>query len=107
MLPESIAIVMAPRDNSRLYFFDFLSIEHCFLTVRVLKFETLNCNCLLFYIRKHGIFRLTSGGMTVIRQCPRRGFHSHDPTSDGSPIYSDSTDIYMNPSLKFDVIDLR
>ncbi|KAL2247344.1 UNVERIFIED_CONTAM: AMSH-like ubiquitin thioesterase 1, partial [Sesamum indicum] len=48
MLPESIAIVMAPRDSSR----------------------------------KHGIFRLTSGGMTVIRQCPRRGFHSHDPPSD-------------------------
>ncbi|XP_011096984.1 AMSH-like ubiquitin thioesterase 1 [Sesamum indicum] len=73
MLPESIAIVMAPRDSSR----------------------------------KHGIFRLTSGGMTVIRQCPRRGFHSHDPPSDGSPIYRHCTDVYMNSSLKFDVIDLR
>ncbi|CAA0815330.1 AMSH-like ubiquitin thioesterase 1 [Striga hermonthica] len=50
MLPESIAIVMAPKDNSR----------------------------------THGIFRLTSGGMTVIRQCPRRGFHSHEPPSDDS-----------------------
>lgn len=73
MLPESIAIVMAPRDSSR----------------------------------KHGIFRLTSGGMTVIRHCPRRGFHSHDPPSDGGPIYRHCTDVYMNPSLKFDVIDLR
>ncbi|KAK6154020.1 hypothetical protein DH2020_013659 [Rehmannia glutinosa] len=73
MLPEAIAIVMAPRDSSR----------------------------------KHGIFRLTSGGMTVIRQCPRRGFHSHEPPSDGTPIYRHCTDIYMNPSLKFDVIDLR
>lgn len=73
MLPEAIAIVMAPKDNSR----------------------------------NHGIFRLTSGGMTVIRQCPRRGFHSHDPTSDGSPIYRHCTDVYMNSSLKFDVIDLR
>ncbi|KAG8387978.1 hypothetical protein BUALT_Bualt02G0077300 [Buddleja alternifolia] len=73
MLPESIAIVMAPRDSSR----------------------------------KHGIFRLTSGGMTVIRQCPRRGFHSHDPPSDGTPIYRHCTDVYMNSSLKFDVIDLR
>ncbi|XP_047942382.1 AMSH-like ubiquitin thioesterase 1 [Salvia hispanica] len=73
MLPEAIAIVMAPRDTSR----------------------------------KHGIFRLTSGGMTTIRHCPRRGFHSHDPPSDGSPIYRQCTDVYMNPDLKFDVIDLR
>ncbi|PIM98039.1 SMAD6 interacting protein AMSH, contains JAB/MPN/Mov34 domain [Handroanthus impetiginosus] len=73
MLPEAIAIVMAPRDCSR----------------------------------THGIFRLTSGGMTVIRQCPRRGFHAHEPPSDGSPIYRCCTDVYMNPSLKFDVIDLR
>ncbi|KAL1554802.1 ubiquitinyl hydrolase 1 [Salvia divinorum] len=73
MLPEAIAIVMAPRDTSR----------------------------------KHGIFRLTSGGMTIIRHCPRRGFHSHDPPSDGSPIYRTCTDVYMNPNLKFDVIDLR
>ncbi|KAI5660208.1 hypothetical protein M9H77_29001 [Catharanthus roseus] len=73
MLPESIAIVMAPRDSSR----------------------------------NHGIFRLTSGGMTVIRQCPRRGFHAHDPPDDGSPIYKHCTDVYVNPKLKFDVIDLR
>ncbi|KAF3628025.1 AMSH-like ubiquitin thioesterase 1 [Capsicum annuum] len=74
MLPEAIAIVMAPRDSSR----------------------------------KHGIFRLTNpGGMAVIRQCPRRGFHPHDPPSDGSPIYKHCTDVYMDPNLKFDVIDLR
>lgn len=58
--------------------------------------------------RKHGIFRLTTpGGMTTIRHCPRRGFHPHDPPSDGSPIYKQCTDVYMNPSLKFDIIDLR
>ncbi|CAA3023235.1 AMSH-like ubiquitin thioesterase 1 [Olea europaea subsp. europaea] len=73
MLPESIAIVMAPRDTSK----------------------------------KHGIFRLTPGGMTVVRLCPKRGFHPHEPPSDGSPIYSHCTDVYMNPSLKFDIIDLR
>ncbi|XAR63925.1 Proteasome endopeptidase complex [Bertholletia excelsa] len=74
MLPEAIAIVMAPRDSSR----------------------------------THGIFRLTTpGGMTVIRQCPRRGFHPHDPPPDGGPIYSQCTDVYMNPSVKFDVLDLR
>uniref|UniRef100_A0A5B7A598 MPN domain-containing protein n=2 Tax=Davidia involucrata TaxID=16924 RepID=A0A5B7A598_DAVIN len=74
MLPEAIAIVMAPRDSSR----------------------------------NHGIFRLTTpGGMTVIRQCPRRGFHPHDPPPDGGPIYKQCTDVYMNPNMKFDVIDLR
>lgn len=74
MLPESVAIVMAPRDATR----------------------------------KHGIFRLTSpGGMSVIRQCQQRGFHPHDPPPDGGPIYKSCTDVYMNPNLKFDVIDLR
>ncbi|XP_057950530.1 AMSH-like ubiquitin thioesterase 1 [Malania oleifera] len=74
MLPEAIAIVMAPRDASR----------------------------------THGIFRLTApGGMSVIRQCQRRGFHPHDPPSDGGAIYAHCTDVYMNPDLMFDVIDLR
>lgn len=74
MLPEAIAIVMAPRDSSR----------------------------------NHGIFRLTTpGGMGVIRNCPHRGFHAHDAPSDGTPIYKQCTDVYINPKLKFDVIDLR
>ncbi|KAJ6759806.1 AMSH-LIKE UBIQUITIN THIOESTERASE 1 [Salix purpurea] len=74
MLPEAVAIVMAPRDSSR----------------------------------THGIFRLTApGGMSVIRQCQHRGFHPHDPPPDGGPIYKTCTDVYMNPELKFDVIDLR
>ncbi|GAA0174794.1 metalloprotease [Lithospermum erythrorhizon] len=74
MLPEAIAIVMAPKDSSR----------------------------------THGMFRLTTpGGMTAIRHCPRRGFHPHDPPPDGSPIYKQCTDVYMDSKLKFDVIDLR
>ncbi|WRX16760.1 JAB1/MPN/MOV34 metalloenzyme domain - like 5 [Theobroma cacao] len=74
MLPESVAIVMAPRDTAR----------------------------------KHGIFRLTTpGGMSVIRHCQQRGFHPHEQPPDGGPIYSSCTDVYMNPNLKFDVIDLR
>ena len=59
-------------------------------------------------IRTHGIFRLTTpGGMSVIRHCERRGFHSHEQPADGGPIYKHCTDVYMNPNLKFDVIDLR
>ncbi|KAL2342477.1 hypothetical protein Fmac_003762 [Flemingia macrophylla] len=74
MLPEAVAIVMAPTDSSR----------------------------------KHGIFRLTTpGGMSVIRQCQQRGFHPHNQPPDGGPIYDTCTDVYMNPDLKFDVIDLR
>ncbi|KAE8124909.1 hypothetical protein FH972_019752 [Carpinus fangiana] len=74
MLPEAVAIVMAPRDGSR----------------------------------KHGIFRLTTpGGMSVIRHCQQRGFHPHSEPPDGGPIYKSCTDVYMNPNLKFDVIDLR
>lgn len=74
MLPEAVAIVMAPRDTSR----------------------------------KHGIFRLTTpGGMSTIRNCNLRGFHAHDSPPDGGPIYKSCTDVYMNPSVKFEVIDLR
>ncbi|XP_027359441.1 AMSH-like ubiquitin thioesterase 1 [Abrus precatorius] len=74
MLPEAVAIVMAPRDSSR----------------------------------NHGIFRLTApGGMSVIKQCQQRGFHPHNQPPDGGPIYKTCTDVYMNPDLKFDVIDLR
>ncbi|KAH1241226.1 AMSH-like ubiquitin thioesterase 1 [Glycine max] len=74
MLPESVAIVMAPRDSSR----------------------------------NHGIFRLTApGGMSVIKQCDQRGFHPHSQPPDGGPIYKTCTDVYMNPDLKFEVIDLR
>eukprot|EP00262_Sarcandra_glabra_P007403 TRINITY_DN20188_c0_g1_i1.p1 TRINITY_DN20188_c0_g1~~TRINITY_DN20188_c0_g1_i1.p1 ORF type:complete len:513 (-),score=78.66 TRINITY_DN20188_c0_g1_i1:288-1826(-) len=74
MLPEAIAIVMAPKDSSR----------------------------------THGIFRLTApGGMSVVRKCQQRGFHPHDEPPDGGPIYEHCSDVYMNPTLKFDVIDLR
>lgn len=74
MLPEAIAIVMAPSDTSR----------------------------------KHGIFRLTTpGGMSIIRNCDQRGFHPHQSPPDGGPIYDHCADVYMNPSLKFDVVDLR
>ncbi|KAH0975957.1 hypothetical protein GBA52_017856 [Prunus armeniaca] len=74
MLPEAVAIVMAPRGGTR----------------------------------THGIFRLTTpGGMSVIRQCQQRGFHPHDQPPDGGPIYKTCADVYMNPNLKFDVIDLR
>ncbi|ESQ30644.1 hypothetical protein EUTSA_v10011406mg [Eutrema salsugineum] len=74
MLPEAVAIVMAPQDSSR----------------------------------NHGIFRLTTpGGMTVIRNCDQRGFHAHSSPADGGPIYNTCTDVYMNPNLRFDVIDLR
>lgn len=74
MLPESIAIVMAPKDTSR----------------------------------KHGIFRLTTpGGMSAIRHCDKRGFHPHEPLPNGEPLYKQCTDVYINPNLKLDVIDLR
>ena len=58
--------------------------------------------------RTHGIFRLTApGGMSVIKECQQRGFHPHSQPPDGGPIYNTCTDVYMNPDLKFDVIDLR
>ncbi|XP_024517990.1 AMSH-like ubiquitin thioesterase 1 isoform X1 [Selaginella moellendorffii] len=74
MLPEAIAIVMAPQDASKNF----------------------------------GIFRLSDpGGMNVIQQCSKRGFHGHDPTSDGTPLYHRTSHVYLDPKVKFDVVDLR
>ncbi|EPS59442.1 hypothetical protein M569_15365, partial [Genlisea aurea] len=74
MLPEAVAIVMAPTDKSS----------------------------------PHGIFHLSDpGGVGVIRGCPQRGFHPHKEPDDGSPIYEHCSHVYMNPKLKFDVVDLR
>ncbi|BFI24722.1 STAM-binding protein [Marchantia polymorpha subsp. ruderalis] len=58
--------------------------------------------------RKFGIFRLSDpGGVKTIQQCQKRGFHPHEEPSDGSPIYEHCAHVYMNPQLRFDVIDLR
>ncbi|CAA0836975.1 AMSH-like ubiquitin thioesterase 3 [Striga hermonthica] len=74
MLPEAIAIVMAPTDTSS----------------------------------PHGIFHLSDpGGVSVIRNCQQRGFHSHEEPEDGTPIYEHCSHVYMNSNLKFDVVDLR
>ncbi|XP_021291524.1 AMSH-like ubiquitin thioesterase 3 [Herrania umbratica] len=74
MLPEAIAIVMAPTDTSS----------------------------------PHGIFHLSDpGGVSIIRNCQQRGFHPHEEPSDGTPIYEHCSHIFMNPKIKFDVVDLR
>ncbi|KAJ1283667.1 hypothetical protein BS78_03G146100 [Paspalum vaginatum] len=73
MLPEAIAIVMAPTDT-----------------------------------RKHGIFHLTDPcGMGVIHDCDATGFHPHEEPLDGTPIYEHCSHVYMNPNLKFEMVDLR
>ncbi|XP_022760642.1 AMSH-like ubiquitin thioesterase 3 isoform X2 [Durio zibethinus] len=74
MLPEAIAIVMAPTDTSS----------------------------------PHGIFHLSDpGGVSVIRNCQQRGFHPHEEPLDGTPIYEHCSHVFMNPKIKFDVVDLR
>lgn len=74
MLPEAIAIVMAPTDTSS----------------------------------PHGIFHLSDpGGVATIRNCQQRGFHPHEEPEDGSPLYEHCSHVYMNPNMKFDVVDLR
>lgn len=76
--------------------------ENSWNLLRFAYWISVTCN------RNHGIFRLTTpGGMSVIRQCQQRGFHPHNQPPDGGPIYDTCTDVYMNPDLKFDVIDLR
>lgn len=76
MLPEAIAIVMAPTDPTR----------------------------------TNGIFRLTDpGGIALLKECREGcGFHLHPETCpDGSPIYESCSNVYINPNLRLEVIDLR
>eukprot|EP00850_Spirogloea_muscicola_P013775 SM000095S24989 [mRNA] locus=s95:341632:345930:+ [translate_table: standard] len=74
MLPEAVAIVMAPSDASRRY----------------------------------GIFRLSEpGGVKVIQSCQRRGFHPHEMPADGGAIYEHCSHVFLNSSLKFELMDLR
>lgn len=65
----------------------------------------LTCLC---HCSPHGIFHLSDpGGVSVIRNCQQRGFHPHEEPSDGSPLYEHCSHVYMNPKLRFDVVDLR
>ncbi|KZV33416.1 hypothetical protein F511_38633 [Dorcoceras hygrometricum] len=61
-----------------------------------------------YQVCPYGIFHLSDpGGVTVIRNCQQRGFHPHEEPEDGSPIYEHCSHVYMNPNMKFEVIDLR
>lgn len=56
----------------------------------------------------HGIFHLSDpAGVGLIRNCEERGFHPHYEPEDGSPIYERCSHVYIDSSLKHDVIDLR
>ncbi|CAN1187477.1 AMSH-like ubiquitin thioesterase 2 [Linum perenne] len=58
--------------------------------------------------RSYGIFRLSDpGGMSVLRQCQEKGFHTHDEPADGSPIYQNCSNVYTNSNLRFEIFDLR
>jgi STAM-binding protein len=58
--------------------------------------------------RKHGIFHLTDPcGMGVIHDCDATGFHPHEEPLDGTPIYEHCSHVYMNPNVKFEMVDLR
>jgi STAM-binding protein len=58
--------------------------------------------------RKHGIFQLTDPcGIGVIRDCQETGFHPHEEPLDGTPIYEHCSHVYMNPNVKFEMVDLR
>ncbi|MBA0749672.1 hypothetical protein Gogos_003572, partial [Gossypium gossypioides] len=58
-------------------------------------------------VHPHGVFHLSDpGGVSIIRNCQQRGFHPHEEPSDGTPIYEHCSHVFMNPKIKFDVVDL-
>ncbi|KAK9863248.1 hypothetical protein WJX84_001405, partial [Apatococcus fuscideae] len=58
--------------------------------------------------KRCGVFRLTTpGGLKLIQNCRKSGFHSHPPTHTGQPMYELCGHVYLNPRLRHDVVDLR
>ncbi|KAJ4974614.1 hypothetical protein NE237_007788 [Protea cynaroides] len=58
--------------------------------------------------RSYGIFRLTDpSGISVLKDCQERGFHSHQEPPDGSPLYEHCSNVYINQNLRFEIFDLR
>lgn len=58
--------------------------------------------------RKCGVFRLTDpGGMELIKNCPKRGFHEHKATHTKQSIYEVVSHVYLNERLAVSVKDLR
>ncbi|KAK9868937.1 hypothetical protein WJX84_002248 [Apatococcus fuscideae] len=58
--------------------------------------------------KRCGVFRLTTpGGLKLIQNCRKSGFHSHPPTHTGQPMYELCGHVYLNPRLNHDVVDLR
>lgn len=81
-------------------------INNTYLCHHVISF-----NMTIFFMlsfRKHGIFHLTDPcGVGVIRDCQETGFHPHEEPLDGTPIYEHCSHVYMNPNVKFEMVDLR
>ncbi|XP_057949924.1 AMSH-like ubiquitin thioesterase 2 isoform X2 [Malania oleifera] len=58
--------------------------------------------------KSFGIFRLSDpGGMNILKDCEEKGFHQHEGSADGSPIYDHCSNVYVNPNLRFEIFDLR
>nr|GMD15060.1 AMSH-like ubiquitin thioesterase 2 isoform X1 [Ipomoea batatas] len=57
--------------------------------------------------RDYGIFRLSNGGMRVLKDCSEKGFHPHREPADGSSIYEDCSNVYVNQNLRLEICDLR
>lgn len=71
-------------------------------------FTRANLCFLNFFGSPHGIFHLSDpSGVAVIRNCQQRGFHPHEESEDGNPIYEHCSHVFMNHNLKCDVVDLR
>ena len=58
--------------------------------------------------KRCGLFRLsTPGGLQLVQKCPERGFHAHQATKTGQPLYELCGHVYLNPRVQHDVVDLR
>ncbi|CAN6988388.1 unnamed protein product [Brassica rapa subsp. trilocularis] len=56
----------------------------------------------------HGIFHLSDpSGVSVIRNCQQRGFHPHEESENGNPIYEHCSHVFLNAKLKYEVLELR
>lgn len=90
MLPESFAVVCAPRQKPK-----------CVL------FSSLPCLFLVLTMNSYGIFRLTDplGLQTVLQCTAKAAFHPHPDV----PIYTDADrgHVVMKDDMPLEIVDLR
>ena len=128
MLPEAIAVVMAPTDPKRKCGVFQLTVRSNRGTRARVALTGPACTRARPRARsaqrtgtdpraRHALSRACDqiarahsqepDGLKAIQRCPHRGFHTHPPLPSGRPLYDDAVHVMLDDRVKFSCMDLR